>query len=152
MRIRKNHGHNLVDLGIAVLLLCVLSLLFANVFIIQLARSLNDKVCRQLVVAAARAALDGCDQRQICSAVQQELSLCGTGGFFVSAPRLTRFEHDLADGKHKIKVGTEVLAKVPAPILIPGVDSQDDLTMHRTYYVEIADRQANGSPSVRDAK
>lgn len=133
---RAGLGRNLVDLAIAVFLLCILALFCTNILIIQIAKSYNDLACRRVTFAAARAALDGQDQRGIVTAAQGALSLCGAGGFFIHAPQLVIFTHDLAVGKHKICVRTETIAKVPAPILIPG--RQIDHCLSQTYTIEFA--------------
>jgi hypothetical protein len=130
---------SIVDLSIGVFFLAIVGLLAANVFIIHSAISYNDESCKLITIAAARAALEGQDQKGIMLAAQRELFSCGNGGFFISAPQLKYFTHEKVGSKHKFKVSTQTVAHVPVPVLVLENNRMPSFTFKRIYVMEASE-------------
>jgi hypothetical protein len=128
---------NLTDLAFAVLFLAVLALLTANILIYSVAAKHNDDVCRNITIAAARAAVDGGDNRGVYTAALQEVALAGYGGFFIDAPKLVGFSDSVKDNKRRITVQTQCFARIPVRRLIAADDINKALLLKRTYVAEI---------------
>ena len=71
-------------------------------------------------------------------AAQEGLNSSGQGGFFIEHPTFTEFKDQMVDGMRQLRVETQTIARVPAPILLfdNEVREHGDLTFRRTYIVE----------------
>jgi hypothetical protein len=128
---------NLTELALAVLLLALLALQTANILVFLIAAKHNDEICRAVTIAAAKAAVEGEDKKNVKVAGWQELSLGGYGGFFIDPPKISDFSDETTNNKRRIKIQTKCLARVPVSKLIMTDDLQKALTLKRTYVVEI---------------
>jgi hypothetical protein len=121
---KGQQSDGILDIGLAVFLLTILSLLVTNVYIMQLAKSFNDKACYDATREAALAGLNGKDVNGMMRAAQDGLNRSGQGGFFIQAPMFTEFWDGRENGVRKLKVETQTQAKVLAPILLFDSDAQ----------------------------
>lgn len=135
-------GHSFVDLGLAVFLLTVMALLIGNIYIIRLARDYNDKACKEAVLFAARAAMGGKDAAQIMRAAQDGLNESPQGGFFIEHPTFLEFKDENVEGTRQLRIATQTIARVPAPILLLDSDlrQQGSLALKSTYIVEFKNK------------
>ncbi len=140
--IRRTSGHSLVDLGVAVFLLTVLALLVSNIFIIRLARDYNDKACKEAVLSAARALISGKDAIAIQRAAQDGLNESPQGGFFIEHPTFLEYKDEKIAGVRQLKVQTQTVARVPAPILLMDneIRERGALSFKSTYIVEFKNK------------
>ncbi len=123
---RSSRGYGVLQLTIAVLLLSVLGLLFANVTTMYLARNYNIQVCMNAAIAGAQAATSGADENQVAHVVEQTVSQSSYGGFFVNPPELHGLAFHKIDGANCLVVNTVIETRVPAPILVPYGDRLEE--------------------------
>lgn len=119
---RSTKGYGVLQLSIAVLLLSVMGLLFANVTTMYLARNYNTQVCMNAAIAGAQAATSGCDENQVAHIVEQTVGQSG-GGFLINAPELHGLAFHKIEGNNCLVVNTVILTSVPAPMLLAYSDS-----------------------------
>lgn len=133
----KSSG-SIVDLGLGVVLLIVVALLVGNVYIIYLARCYNDKACRDAILCAAAAIESGKDSEAIMRAAKEGLNGAGQGGFFIEHPTFIEFKDQMVGGARQLRVQTQTMARVPAPILLidKGESEHGDLSIKQTYILE----------------
>jgi hypothetical protein len=128
---------NLTELSVAVLLLSLLALYTANIFVFLIASRHNDEICRNVVIAAAKAAVAGSDNKDAYAAAWQELGHAGYGGFFIDAPKISHYSDVIKDNQRQIKVQTQCIANLPVKVLIVADDLKKLLTLKRTYVIKI---------------
>jgi len=114
---RNPSGHGLFELGVAVLLLVIMSLLATNTCILYLAKTYNDRVCRDSIALAAGAALEGKPTEAVQGAARHGMDNCGYGGAFISHPQYTAFKDDIAADVRVIQLQTQTVCAVPMPFL-----------------------------------
>lgn len=156
---------NLTELALAVLLLALLALLTANILVFLIAARHNDEICRAVTIAAAKAAVEGEDKKNVYMAAWQELGLGGYGGFFIDAPKIAQYSDDTKNNERQIKVQTTCIARVPVINLIIADDIKKILTLKRTCVIKIGlapdaeksdksldDEDSNTSTDPKDSK
>ncbi len=121
-------------------MLVVLAFLCANVYVINLAKAYNDKVCKDSILLAAKAALDGKDTGQVQQAARAGMDGCGLGGFFVSHPQFTEFKDEIVPTYRELKIQTKTKVLIPMPFLVldPKVREARYLVFTSTYYYKIS--------------
>jgi len=131
-------SQGILDIGVAVFLLTVLSLLVTNVYIMRLAKDYNDKACREATREAALAALSGKDENAMMRAAQDGLNRISQGGYFIPQPNFTEFLDHKVKGVRQLRVETQTEAKVLAPILLldQASSQQGSITFKSTCIVE----------------
>jgi len=136
---RNPSGHSLLEIGVAVFLLVVLAFLSTNVCVLLQGREYNDRICRQSISAAARAALDGKDTESVQRAAKTGMDNCGFGGAFVSHPQFTTFQDDITSDVRVLKLQTQTLVAIPMPFLVVGLkpDSRNRVVFTSTYVYQI---------------
>lgn len=138
---RKTTGQNVVEIGISVFLLIVLSLIIANIFVVSKAQAYNERICHDSIVLAGKAALDGKDSRNVFKAATGGMDNCGMGGFFIRRPEYTIFSDDITkDTTERIlKIQTKTKVLVPCPVLVfdAGLSTSPILEVKTTYTYKI---------------
>lgn len=117
-KLRRQSGHSLGEIGIAVFLLTVMALLISNCFVLDTAKKYNDEACRKAIESAARAALSGKDALAVQIAAQDGLNKTSEGGYFIEHPTFLEYKDEKNDGVRQLKVQTQTVARVPFPILV----------------------------------
>jgi hypothetical protein len=107
-----------LQLTIAVFLLSIMALLFANITTMYLARNYNTQICMNAAIAGAQAASSGADENQIARVVEQTVLQSGHSSFFVRDPQLHGVAFHKIDGNYCLLVNTVVPTLVPAPVLL----------------------------------
>lgn len=140
---RNHFGHSLAEIGLAVFLLTVLSLLISNVFVMYLAKQYNDDACREAVRQAARAALSGKDSITTQKAAQDGLNESPQGGYFIEHPTFLEYKDEKIAGVRQLKVQTQTVARVPFPILILDDETRErgELAFKSTYIFEFQSKK-----------
>ncbi len=138
---RRAKGQNVVEISISVFLLIILSLIISNIFVISNAKAYNERVCRDSILLAGKAALDGKDSRAVFKAAAGGLDSCGMGGFFIRRPEYTIFSDDITKDTtvRTLKIQTRTKVLVPCPILAfdPNLSSNPILEVKTTYTYKI---------------
>ncbi len=138
---RNSTGQSVVEIGISVFLLIILSLVIANIFVISKAQSYNERVCRDSILLAGKAALDGNDSNRVFKAATGGMENCGMGGFFIRRPEYTIFSDDITkDTTERIlKLQTRTKVLVPCPVLVfdSGLSTNPILEVKTTYTYKI---------------
>jgi hypothetical protein len=140
--VRACRGIASLELAVGSFLMIALSALGMNLCLINFATSANDSVCRD----AARAAAQTNSATAALQAVNAQLSMHATDGFFLSQPTLPStsapdFDYNDYAGNEPINtsayvtVTTQMTVKVPAPILFLGAHfcSGNTLLVKRRY-------------------
>jgi len=110
----------LVDSFLSTGLFLVLFLLVANVSVLLIARDTNDSACRAALSVAASEMAAGKDKSSIVRDALDVLKSRGSTSFFVQPPEFVEYKDTAtADGRHYLQMHTRVLARVPAPFLMP---------------------------------
>lgn len=136
---RSANGHSIIEIGIAVVLLILLGLLSANIYVIQIAKIYNDRVCRDSIMLAAKEALDGKDKPEVIKAARGGMDNCGMGGFFISHPRYTFYSDEVTHDVRVLTIKTETEVRVPLPFLVvtSAVEENGKLSLISTYEYRI---------------
>lgn len=138
---RREKGQNLVEIAISVFLLIILSLIISNIFVITNAKAYNERVCRDSILLAGKAALDGQDSRAVFKAATSGMDGCGMGGFFIRRPEYTIFSDDITKDTslRTVKIQTRTKVLVPCPILVfdPNISMNPILEVRTTYTYKI---------------
>ena len=136
---RQSNGHTVLEIGLAVVLLILLGLLGANVYVIHSGRALNDRVCKDSILLAGEAALNGKNSNAVRVAAKAGMDSCGGGGYFVNHPQFTEFRDDMTTDIRVLKVQTKTLVRIPAPFLVldPVVRENKCQVFTSTYYYKI---------------
>lgn len=135
----KKNGHTVIELAVSVLLLIVLALLCANVYVMYLGKDYNDRVCRESIYAAGKAALDGKDTNAVLKAAKEGMYTCGFGGVFVHHPQFTAFSDDITSDLRVVKLQTQTVVQVPVEFLVfdETYKKKRCLVFTSTYYYQI---------------
>lgn len=144
LKFRSADGHSLIEIGVAVFLLTVIALLMSNIFVIYLARSYNDKACKDAVLSAASAVLTGLDASSIQRAAQEGLNKTPQGGYFIEHPTFLEYKYEKSGGVRQVKVQTQTIAHVPFPILVMDDSETRDhgqLAFKSTYIIEFENKK-----------
>lgn len=141
---RTRRGHSILELGVSAFLLVLLAFLCANVYVLNLAKSYNDRVCKDSILLAAKAALDGKDTQQVQQAARAGMDNCGMGGFFVGHPVFTEFKDEIVPSYRELKIQTKIRVLIPIPLLVldPKVREAPHLVFTSTYYYKINNPKA----------
>ncbi len=136
---RKYTGHTVIELAVSVLLLILLALLCTNVYVIYLGKDYNDRVCRESIYAAGKAALDGKETSDVLKAAKEGMYGCGFGGVFVNHPQFTAFSDDITSDLRVVKLQTRTTVKVPIDFLVFDENYKKNkcLVFTSTYYYQI---------------
>lgn len=141
---RTRRGHSILELGVSAFLLVLLAFLCANVYVINLAKAYNDRVCKDSILLAAKAALDGKDTQSVQQAARAGMDNCGLGGFFVGHPIFTEFKDEIVPSYRELKIQTKTRVLIPIPFLVldPKVRDARYLVFTSTYYYKISNPKA----------
>jgi|AGTN01.2.fsa_nt_gi hypothetical protein len=144
LAMRKRRGHSIIELGVSAFLLVLLAFLCANVYVLNLAKSYNDRVCKSSILLAAKAALDGKDTQQVQQAARAGMDGCGMGGFFVGHPIFTEFKDEIVPSYRELKIQTKIRVLIPIPFLVldQKVRNAPQLVFTSTYYYKINNPKA----------
>lgn len=138
---RKTSGQSVVEVGISVILLIVLSLIISNIFVISNAQAYNERICRDSIVLAGKAALDGNDSANVFKAATAGMENCGMGGFFIRRPEYTIFSDDITKDttERVLKIQTKTKVLVPCPVLVfdASLSTNPILEVKTTYTYKI---------------
>jgi hypothetical protein len=117
----------LVDSFLSTALFLLLFLLVANVSVLIIARDTNDAACRAALAVAAREMSAGKEKSSIVKEALDVLRLRGSNSFFVQPPEFVEYKDTaMSDGRHSLEMRTRVLARVPAPFLMPNAPFNSD--------------------------
>lgn len=132
-------GNLSVEKAASLSLVILLVLLCANVYVIHAGKSFNDRVCRDSILLAGQAALNGKSSNDVRVAARAGMDSCGTGGFFVNHPQFTEFKDDITPDVRVLKVQTRTVVRIPVPFLIldSRVRDQHYQVFTATYYYKI---------------
>ena len=144
---RSSKGHSVIELCIAVILLILLGFLAANVFVIQLAKSYNDRVCRDSIMLAAKEALEGKDKPEVIQAAKGGMDNCGIGGFFITHPHFTKYSDEITTDVRVLTVQTALKVRVPVAFLVVAdkLDRDGTIDIYSTYEYRITNPKKIGS-------
>ena len=121
-------------MAVVVLLLGMILCLAGNIVGMELAIMQNDQACQRVLYSVSRVLSAGItDKTSLELAAQGALDGCGPETFMTATPRCNFITEEEVGGKHLLKVGTSILAKVPAPILVFSTGHGNKLEFHRTY-------------------
>ncbi len=132
-------GQRVGEIALSVLLLILLGLLCANVYVIHMGRSFNDRVCKDSILLAGQAALTGKNPDDVRVAAKAGMHSSGSGGYFINHPQFTEFRDDITTDVRVLKVQTRTIVKIPIPFLIldPQVRDRKYQVFTSTYYYKI---------------
>ena len=114
----------------------------------------NDQACQRVTLAISRALDAGdSDTDNLTRVAQAAINECGPETFMVSTPSCAFIRDDMHNGDHFLRVGTKILAKVPAPALMFTTGKENKLEFHRTYVFDLnaeteSDNHSEPSPAV----
>jgi len=131
--------HSVLEIAVSAGLLCVLVLLAGNVFVLCENCAYNDKACKGAVLSAANALISGLGGNDVRKAALLGLNDNSGGGFCVDHPEFTKFRDVEEHGTRALEIQTRVLARLPAPFLIPNIklEAGGRLPISRTYRLQI---------------
>lgn len=131
----------MVEISISVFLLIILSLIISNIVVISKAKAYNERVCRDSILLAGKAALDGKDSQSVFRAATGGMETCGMGGFFIRRPEYKIFSDEISKDSsvRTVKIQTLTRVLVPCPILVfdAGLSSNPILEVRTTYTYKI---------------
>lgn len=141
------NSYTIADLGIALVLLIVLTLLSANIYVIYLASHSNDLACRDALNAAFKAFSAGKNMEGIMQAAQESLTTCSHGNFFIGHPQFTKFRYEKLPRAGSLVIETSIIARPPAPWLLADKEIIHDgkLTITKTYVLRMRNSQSDPS-------
>lgn len=144
---RSQKGHSIIELCIAVILLILLGLLAANVFVIQLAKTYNDRVCRDSIMLAAKEALEGKDKPEVIQAAKGGMDSCGIGGFFIGHPSYTKYSDEITTDVRVLTIQTALKVRVPISFLVMEnkMDRDGTINLYSTYEYRIMNPKKIGT-------
>jgi Flp pilus assembly protein TadG len=140
MKLRKTtKGHSIIELACVAVFMVVMALLSANIGIVALGASVNDRACRD----AARSAAQGSNSTQALALAQAALAAHPADGYFVTQSTLVTADFVYqdyggsppTDTSPYVSVTTTNKVRIPAPILFLGCQfgPGGTLTFSRTY-------------------
>jgi hypothetical protein len=130
-RSKRVIGFSFAEVAATSFFVIVFAALGVDIAILTFAASINDSACRN----AARAAAQGSDYTKATALANAALKTHKTDGFFISQPVITFFDYQTFGGSPPagetpyVQVRTEVVVKLPVPILFFGVTFNDDQDM-----------------------
>ncbi|MCA9804337.1 MAG: hypothetical protein KC777_20350 [Cyanobacteria bacterium HKST-UBA02] len=138
----RRNGHSLIEVAISVFLLIICALILLNVFVIARAKFYNDRVCRDCIQLAVKAALDGKDTQSVIKAARSGMESCGRGGNWVEHPQFTMFNDDISENSRVLQLQTTTRVLIAVPFLVaslPGAEKDDGrhLKVRSTYVYKI---------------
>ncbi|HEY9786202.1 MAG TPA: hypothetical protein V6D17_12415 [Candidatus Obscuribacterales bacterium] len=123
-----------LELAVRLLLITVIALLAANVLVLAVGSFYNDRACQNMLRLAARARMEGRDQRAIMRAAFNELTMYGDGGYFVQHPQCTQFIMQNTGTESILQVQTATNVRLPAPIFVAeGLKDNGCIVLYKTY-------------------
>lgn len=145
-RTRKKTGHSIIEFACVALLLAIVCLLAADVGIMMLADSTNERACRD----AARAAAGASDATTSLTMAQAAVSTHGKASSFLSKPTIDTqcFVYQDFGGSPPpsvspyVEVTTFITVKLPAPIFFGKAkldlsDTGGSMQLRKTYHFPI---------------
>jgi Flp pilus assembly protein TadG len=143
----RRGGHTIIELGAIAVLLVVIAMFSADIGVIVLGTTMNERACRD----ASRAAAQCSDAVAAQKAAQAALAAYAADGYFVTTPVLNTgsfvYQDFLgsppADTSPFVTVTTSTQVKVPAPIFLWGASfgSGGTMTFSKTYTFPIVKTQ-----------
>ncbi len=144
LSVRKNRrscrAHNLIELGAIAVLLVVVAVFCADISVLLIGLSLNERACRD----AARAAAQGDSYTASLKLAQAAAAAHAGDGYFVTSPTVDVASFIYQDyagnpppmGSPYVQVATANIVRVPAPVLFFNVRvGTGGLMTFRTSYV-----------------
>lgn len=144
---RNSKGHSLIELCVAVVLLIILGFLTANIYVIQVAKMYNDRVCRDSIMLAAKEALEGKSEKEVIAAAYDGMRNCGRGGFFIGHPQFSKYSDQITSDVRVLTIQTYLRVRVPVPLLVMSDKLKNNslLTLKSTYEYRIKNPKEIGS-------
>ena len=147
MRSKRGHS-NVIEMGCVMVALAVVSVLGADIGVVMLADSTNERACRD----AARAAASASDPTTALKLAQLAVKAHATSSLFVSSPTVdsTEFIYEDYSGNPPpntspyVQVATAINVKVPAPVFFGNAKfnpGNGTLTMRKEYIFPIVKTQ-----------
>lgn len=137
---RSPKAHNIIELSAIAILLVVVAVFCANISVLLIGASLNERACRD----AARAAAQGDSYTTSLKLAQAAVAAHAADGYFVTTPAVETASFIYQDysgnppakGSPFVKVTTANTVRVPAPSLFFNVQTGTGGTMSfKTSYV-----------------
>ncbi len=98
----------------------------------------NDQACQRVTLAISKSLDVGdTDTENLTRVAQVAIRECGPETFMVATPSCTFIHDDMKKGDRFLWVGTKIIAKVPAPILMFATGKENKLEFHRTYVFDL---------------
>lgn len=141
-----------LDLCIVAFLLGIICCLAGNILGVELAVMQNDQACQRVTLAISKSLDAGdTDTENLTRVAQAAIRECGPETFMVATPSCTFIRDDMKKGDRFLWVGTRILAKVPAPILMIAPGKENKLEFHRTYIFDLdAEPESNSNSDTHD--
>jgi len=121
----RKRGTAIVELSCGSIFIMILLMVAIDITLMMLGYQLNDRACR----AATRVAAQQSSQAKALSAINATLAMYKGDGYLVSSPKLSTEGTALVyndfggvpnSGNPTVSVSTEVLVKVPCPVIFCG--------------------------------
>lgn len=116
--LRNQRGVGVFQLGVAVLLLALMSMLIVNIYVVWLAKDYNKRICEDAAMAAGKAAIEGKPTRDVIKTAMESMETCGMGGYFIERPTFTNFRDDIKPQMRKLTIEFQTRVRLPAPYLV----------------------------------
>ena len=141
-----------LDLCIVAFLLGIICCLAGNILGVELAVMQNDQACQRVTLAISKSLDAGdTDTENLTRVAQAAIRECGPETFMVATPSCAFIRDDMKKGDHFLRVGTKILAKVPAPALMFATGEENKLEFHRTYVFDLnaePESDSHGEPTM----